>query len=377
MKKVLHIQKAKGISGSENHLLTLLPRLKRKELDIQFLGLVEARRGTDEFCVKLEQRGIATTVIPIRADFDPICLWQTYSFIKKAKPDLVHTHLIHGDLYGTVAAKLASVPHVISTKHGYSSFHKISKFYRLNKFIARFVDRYITISQALQEYCAEAEGIPKSKMVAIHYALDSISLNGDRTVKMIRSDYNVPSDSFLLVIIGRLIEVKGHKYLFEAIREVKERGKNVRLLVVGDGALRHSLEQAVVELGIRQEVSFLGFRTDVCGILLASDLFLLPTLGEGFGLVLLEAMAAGKPIVASNVTSIPEVVVNGETGLLVPPRDSHALAEAIDRFLGEPELRGKMGEASRQRVKEYFPVEKMVNATVKVYKEVLSGASAV
>ncbi|MGH7770922.1 MAG: glycosyltransferase [Candidatus Binatia bacterium] len=372
MRQVLHIQKAKGIAGSEKYLLTLLPELKRKGIDIEFLGLVEAGRETDEFGVELEGRGITTTKIPIRADFDPICLWQVYRSIKRTGPHLVHTHLIHGDLYGTIAAKLARVPHVISTKHGYSSFHRISRFYRLNKLIAPFVDRYITISQALQEHCIRAEGIPESKMRTIHYALQMPVLNGDGGRQALRVKLGLPTDGFLLVSVGRLIEVKGHKYLLNGIREIKEKGRNVRLLVVGDGPQRTNLEKFAVELGIAQEVSFLGLRRDVWPLLLASDLFVLATLGEGFGLVLLEAMAAGKPIVASNVTSIPEIVVHGRTGLSVPARDSNALAEAICYLMERPDLRWKMGEAGRERLKEHFTVEKMVQATEKLYEEVLS-----
>lgn len=373
--KVLHIQKAKGIAGSEKYLLTLLPELKREGFDIHFLGVVEGGEQSNEFTVELERRGITTTKIPIRADFDPICLWQVYRFIKGTKPCLVHTHLIHGDLYGTVAAKLAGVPHVISTKHGYSSFHRISRFYRLNQLIAPLVDRYITISQALQEHCVRAEGIPKRRMRTIHYALQLPPWDGDGDQQALRKKLGLPTDGFLLVSVGRLIEVKGHKYLFDAIREVKEKGKNVRLLVVGDGPLRGTLERFAVELGIAQEVSFLGLQRNVWPLLLTSDLFVLTTLGEGFGLVLLEAMAAGKAIVASNVTSIPEIVVHGQTGLLVPSRDSHTLAEALCYLCDRPDLRWKMGEAGRERLKEHFTVEKMVQATEGLYEEILNTSS--
>jgi glycosyltransferase involved in cell wall biosynthesis len=156
------------------------------------------------------------------------------------------------------------------------------------------------------------------------------------------------------------------------LREVLDTGRKITLLIVGDGPLRADLELFAKSLNLNGHAIFLGFRTDVWRLLQASDLFVLPTLGEGFGLAVLEAMAAGKPVIASAVTSIPEIVVDGLTGILVPPKDIQALVEALCLLVDEPEKVARMGQAGRRvAVEEFSPIE-MVQATQGVYEDLFS-----
>src|SRR3989304_7060956 len=229
--KILHVSKATGIAGSENHLLSLLPRLDRSRYEVTFTILTEPDKPLDDYLQMFEEKGIKTKRLIIRRDVDPKCLWDMYLFIRKNRFYIVHTHLIHADLYGTLAAKLAGVKFVLSTKHGYDSYKNISRFYRLNQIFSPFVQKIITISEALKEHCSKVEGISKEKMITIYYALKDNYVNNSELKNYIRDQLKLREDIFLIAIAGRLIEVKGHKYLFEALVHVKKKFNDFRLLV--------------------------------------------------------------------------------------------------------------------------------------------------
>jgi len=170
--------------------------------------------------------------------------------------------------------------------------------------------------------------------------------------------------------VGRLTEQKGHTYLLDAFAQVMRVLPAARLLVIGDGELRPTLERRATRLGLHGSVIFTGRREDVPRLMMALDVLALPSLWEGFGLVLLEAMAAGKPIVASRVSAIPEIVADGETGLLVPPRDVKALAQALLALLHDPQRATEMGRRGRLRLEQEFTVERMVSQTEAAYEKV-------
>jgi glycosyltransferase involved in cell wall biosynthesis len=177
--------------------------------------------------------------------------------------------------------------------------------------------------------------------------------------------------AFTIGTVGRLSWEKDQQALLEAFGLLKKQVDNACLLIVGDGALRGDLERAAEDLGIANDVQFLGYRDDVPSIMAALDVFVLPSLEEGISLTLLEAMAASRPIVATDVGGNPEVVVDGETGILVPSEDVAALAGAIIKLYGDKELRGKMGAAGRKRVEEHFSLNAMVDAYMALYSSVL------
>ena len=369
MKRILHIQKVTGIAGSENHLLTLLPRLDRHKFNVTFLILTEPDKPLKEYFVLLREKGIKTHQMLVRRDIDPFCLLTIYRFLKKESFDLVHTHLIHADLYGTLAAKLAGIPHIVSTKHNDNAFRTNMFMKALVRIANRRCKRVITISYHLADFAQRVEGVPAEHVVPIHYGLFPYNDRpGDW--RKIREEFAVPASATLVLSIGRLTEQKGHRYLLEAWRTIASVDPAVRLLLIGDGPLRNRLPAYARNIGLGDRAIFTGWRNDVPDLLDAADIYVHPSLWEGFGLVLLEAMATGKPVIASNVSAIPEVVINGETGILVPPRDSKALADAICRLLEDVEFRRKMGGAGRRRVEEVFSVERMVRETERVYEDV-------
>ncbi len=372
--RILHIQKITGISGSENHLIDLLSNLDRKRFEPTFLGLVEPGNPVKDYFDILDSRSVLNDKIVIKSHLDYSCLRKIKRYIKDGDFDIVHTHLIHGDIYGTVAARLAHAPHIISSKHGYDNYENTSAFYKINGLLSPFVERVITISNALQEKVNKSDMIPKRKMVTVHYGLDCNEYLKKSKVdeKTIRAELNLRDNHFNFASVGRLVDVKGYPFLIKAVKKMKLEGySDFTVLIMGDGPLKDDLLNLSVEMGVGELVRFLGRREDVSSILSISDAFVLPTLGEGFGLVILEAMAHRLPVISTTTMAIPEIVVEGETGLLVEPKSVDELAHAMKSFIDDRELAKKMGEAGFLRLKGSFTIPDMVSKTEEIYMEVL------
>lgn len=368
--RICHIFKITGVSGSENHLLTLASHLDHSRYRLTFCLLVEREPDLSAYIATLEAIGVEVVRFPIRADLDPLLLWRLVRFLRVQRPDVVHTHLIHGDLYGTLAARLAGVPHVVSTKHNDDAFRQRGFYAWLDRALARYQNQIITISHHLRRFYVEVEGLPADKISTIHYGLDpGAFLQRVGEGADVRAELGMPADVPLVGVVGRLTEQKGHAYLLDAFAEVIQALPSAHLLVVGDGELRPALEQQAARLGLQDSVTFTGRREDVPRIMMALDVLVMPSLWEGFGLVLLEAMAAGKPVVASRVSAIPEIVVEGETGLLVPPADPKALAQALLVILVDPTRAVGMGHRGRARLEQEFTIGKIIESTNQVYSD--------
>jgi glycosyltransferase involved in cell wall biosynthesis len=338
MKRVLHIQKVTGMAGSERHLLALLPGLAQR-FDVAFLILEDPRTPVDDYVAALTRAGVRTERLRIRWDGDPLCVLEMTRLMRRGAFDLVHTHLIHADVLGGVAARLAGVPVVVSTKHGYENYVRTSRAYWLAGIAARWARKVITISDALGRKVVEVEGIPTGKLITIHYGIECPVSDPEPSREAVRRSLGVPPDAFAVLSTGRLVPVKGFQYLIEAIGKLRAGGSSAILLIAGDGPERAMLQSQAERLGVGDGVRFLGWRADVPALLAGVDAFALATLGEGFGLAILEAMAQRLPVVATRVVAVPEIDQDGETGLLVPPRDPAALADALMVLERDPDLR--------------------------------------
>jgi glycosyltransferase involved in cell wall biosynthesis len=359
------MQKATGIGGSEHHLLTLLSRLDHSRFSPYLLVLEDPARPCPGFLAKIAGASIPHGVVPIARHIDPALPARLVARFRRWRPDIVHTHLLHADLFGIPAARLARVPAVVSTKHNDDPFrHGVVG--KVDWALSRMADRVIVISDHLRRFYRDVEGLPAEKLTRIHYGLEADGVPADGAA--VRREFRLAPEAPLAGVVARLEEQKGHRYLLEAFVRVRAAVPGARLLIVGLGPLRPALERQAATLGLADAVIFTGFRDDVDRIMAALDLFVLPSLWEGFGLVLLEAMRAGKAIVATAVSAIPEIVADGHTGVLVPPSDADALAAAIVRLLRSPELRGMMGRAGRERLQAEFGVERMVEQTSEIYE---------
>ena len=260
---------------------------------------------------------------------------------------------------------------IISSKHNDDDFRNKSYIKYLNKWLNKKVSKVIVISEALKQFSIEVEKINLNKIIVIRYGLDNFELKVKN--KNLRKQLGYTDKDFVFGIIARLTEQKGHIYLLEAFKKISTKHKEVKLLIVGDGHLKNHLKDIVEKINLKNSVHFLGIREDTPDIYNAIDAFIHPSLWEGFGLVFLEAMSFSLPIIATNVSAIPEVVEKDRTGVLVKPKNSEELFAAMEVFIKDKALAKKYGEMGKIRVKEKFSVENMVNKTSKVYLEVLNG----
>jgi glycosyltransferase involved in cell wall biosynthesis len=234
-------------------------------------------------------------------------------------------------------------------------------------------DKIITVSEAVRRVKIEKSNVSPEKVITIHNGIDTslFTSHSNTSKQQFRKSLGIPDNVLLLGSVGRLHPSKGFSDLISALVKIKSKLKSVKVIIVGDGKLSNNLKLQVKYDKLSDAIEFIGLRNDVPDILSALDIFVLPSLWEAFGIAILEAMAAGKPVVATSVGGIPEVVIDGETGILVPASDPDALANAIIRLIEDEELRVKMGNAGRKRVLKHFTIQKMVNKTEQLYQELM------
>src|ERR671937_1976261 len=353
--RILHVHRIGGIGGSERHLLTLLPALADRGADVRFLGLDDPSRAPEPF---YEQLAVPYDRMPAPRDVDPVLGVRVARAVREARADVVHTHLVHADVYGALAAR-----RLVSTKHNDDPF-RAGPFRFVERLLARRAARVIAITDALARFQVEQVGIPVEKLVVIPYGLDDLPEPwGENPSETVRPDARV------LLAVCRLELQKGVDVAVRALARVREREPAAELVVLGEGPDRGRLE--ALAKGLHVPVHLLGRVPDVGAWLRRAELLVHPVRWEGFGLAVLEAMLAGLPVVASRVSSLPELVVDGETGVLVPPDDPDALTAGIETALA---ARDRLGAAGRRRAQETFSVARMADATHAVYEQVLSGS---
>lgn len=368
--RVVHLSKVKGIAGSERHLLTLLPGLAGRGVDVSMWVLAEPDGSADSFCEAMQARGMPVETFPIRGHLDLSLPGRLAAALRAARPDIVHTHLVHADLYGLPAAGRADVPHAISSRHNDNPFRRRAGLKALNRRVMRRADRVIAISGALAGFVREVEGIEAGKVVTVRYGLEPPAQDLESGRQAARAAWGIEDAAPVVGFFGRLIEQKGVDTLLEAWAQVSRQYPAARLVIVGDGKERPALEARAAALGL-SGVRFAGWAPDAACLMPGCDIIAMPSRWEGFGLVALEAMAAARPLVTSRVSALPEIVVDLKTGLLVPPDDPPALAEAISGLLADPAWAGAMGQAGRARLAEAFSPERMIAETLAVYEDVM------
>jgi glycosyltransferase involved in cell wall biosynthesis len=359
---VLHAQKVAGISGSEAHLLSLLPDLRQRGWDIRFLMLHENEPGAWDFARELEAGGVPVDAIPMRTDVDPATFARVLAYLLTHRPTILHTHLVHADAYGQTAGTLAQVPVRLSTKHGFNEFREGRLFALGDRTIGALAHRQIAISRGLARYLSETEGFPEPDFEIVHYGIAA----GPEP-----EPYAGAEPRFLC--IGRLIPIKGHVVLLRAFRKVVDERPDARLDIAGRGVLEHGLKDLARELGLADSVRFLGHVTPVQRAIEEAQVVVVPSLGEGFGMVALEAMERARPVIAASIGGLEDLVRDGETGLLVGAGDADELAAAMLRLAADPEAAAEMGRLARSRAVERFPEDRCTERTEEVYRFWLNG----
>jgi len=292
--------------------------------------------------------------------------------LREMQPAVFHAHLTWplACKFGLMSAILARVPVIIATVHLFVEFHLDASIYLQQHLLAASLGRYLPVSNNLAQRLRETLHVPTRKLQVIHNGILMEPYNNNTPVDAgLRASLKGNSTRPIILTVARLDEQKGHRYLLEAAVFVPE----AQFVLVGEGPARLALEEQALSLGLGDHILFLGYRSDIPELLACCDLFVLPSLYEGLPLSVLEAMAAAKPVIASAIGGTDEAVIHGETGLLVPPADSVALANAIRIVLDEPALAQRLALNGRARVQREFSAGQMVQRVTQVYDELLSG----
>jgi glycosyltransferase involved in cell wall biosynthesis len=354
--RVLHVHKLTGVGGSERHLLTLLPALRARGIDARFLGLDVPGSDADRFYRELDAPAARIRCGP---DVSPRMARDVVRAIRAERPDLLHTHLVHGDVYGALAAALTRTP-FLSTRHN-DDRYLLGPFRFVDRAFARRARRLIAISDAVRAFL-ERVGHDPAKLVTIHYGLDELPAASSEVTP---AEAGVPEGVPLVLAVGRLTQQKDHP---TALRAFAAAGHpEARLAILGIGPLEAETRALTTELGIADRVVMPG-RLELRDWLERADVFLHTSRWEGFGMVLLEAMLAGLPVVATRVSAVSEVVADGETGTLVEAGDWRAAAAALEGYLSDAQLARAAGEAGLRRARDHFSVARMADRTVEVYR---------
>jgi len=362
--------------GGERVFAQIINRLSDKKYKI-----IVACLPTGTFIEKIKGSEAQIKSFDMRNRFNLRVILQLSSLIKKERVAIVHSQGARADFFARIAAKLASAPNVVSTVpmpvEGFD-VHPIRKliYMAFNRFSECFVDRFIVVSDALEKMMIEKHRIAPQRIVKIYNGIetDEYCISDEEIVhrrSSFRTKANIEEDVPVIGIIGRLVWQKGFEYFIEAIPEVLKEFKEAKFLLVGEGKLEDELKVKSKKLKLEDKIIFTGFLSDIKDALASIDILVIPSLQEGLPVVLLEAMAMKKPIVAANIEGIMEILENSVSGLLVPPRDIKALAEAVIDLLKHQDKANQMGIAARRVVEERFGVDTMVQKVKKAYEELL------
>jgi glycosyltransferase involved in cell wall biosynthesis len=307
-----------------------------------------------------------------------------FQFLRKSKPDIVHTHTSKAGMLGRLAAWMARVPIIIHTPHGHVFYGHFGKslsriFLQMEKLLGRITHHHIALTQEECNDYLRLKVSQASKTTVIHSGVDLQRFSkGAKQRTRKREELGISPDSLVIGYVGWLIPIKGATHLVSAMARVAEKYPKSLLILVGKGDDKGEeeikLKKQVERAGLADKIRFLGWRSDVDEIMGCFDIFVLPSLNEGMGRVLVEAMAAGLPIVASRVGGIPDLVKDGQNGLLAPPADAIALGNGIAALLEDKKIRKRMGQVGKKMCRQYS-TEAMVTPIDNLYRELLEECS--
>jgi len=368
--RLVHLVQSLDIGGLELMVVSLVEALDPARFESSVICYDEL----GSLVPRLERRGVRVRVLERQPGIDVRYVLRLSRNLAADRPDLLHLHNPTALFYGALAGRLARIPAIVYTDHGRDLASGRSVMLA-NQVLARLVDRIVAVSDYGRRNLIENEGFPTRRICVIHNGVSGRAFDGHQRRCKVRAGLGLVEAQPAIGIVARLDPVKNHSALLRAMRSVLEHVPDARLFVIGDGPQRGALESLAIELAIAPTVVFLGARDDVPDLLAALDLFVLPSLTEGLSLTLIECCAAGKPIVATDVGGNPEVIRDGENGLLIPPDDDRALATAIMRLLTDPDLAASIGQAGRARFEAEFTLDAMTSRYRDLYESIAPRAA--
>lgn len=369
---IAHILYRFDVGGLENGVVNLINRIPQDRYRHAIISLTDAT----DFKNRIHTPNVEIYCLHKRAGQDPAYLWRLWKLLRRLKPAITHTRNLAA-LETVFVALLAGVRRRVHSEHGWgmADLHGTNPKYRLlRRLMSKLVHRYIGLSKHIEQYLHEVVGIPAAKLTQLYNGVD---VGRFEAKKQSNAKHNLlppgflSADSIVFGTVGRMEPVKDQLTLTKAfIRLVEmsnDAGKHLRLMIIGDGELKAPAQELLQQAGVQEQAWLPGSHDQVPALMQAMDVFVLPSRNEGISNTILEAMASGLPVVATNVGGNPELVVENETGLLVPANDPTTMAEALHRYVINADQRSVHGAAGRRRIEQHFMLEHMVEKYLSVY----------
>jgi len=318
----------------------------------------------------LSEKGIGVHLLRRRPGIDYFYPFKLARYLKKSKIKILYLHNPTALFYGTLAGKIARTQCIIYTEHG-RDFSSSSKVKIANSLLCKMVNRVVVVAEHGKRYLVQHEGVNEKKIIKIYNGIDSQRFGKNHDVTLIRRELGITDDQSVIGIVARLDPIKNHTCLIRAMKIIAARLSEAVLLIIGDGPLRTELESLTTNLGLQNNIKFLGARSDIAELLGVMDVFVLCSFSEGLSLTLIEACAAAKPIVATNVGGNAEIVKHESNGLLVPSDQPEDLAKAVLEILTDKAKAKLMGKKGRKQFEEKFTLDVMVKKYEDLYESCL------
>jgi glycosyltransferase involved in cell wall biosynthesis len=363
---VLHLISSGGVYGAEKMLMALARALEHKGCH-SIVGVFDnVHVGPTPVIQEMATQHLAVESFPCKGRLD----WKTVTaireYIRRSRIDVVHTHGYKADIYGYLATRRPATP-ILATSHYWTRRTTALRFYAfVDQLLMRRFDKVVAVSDQIADSIV-ASGTPRKKVVTIDNGIDLLPFCN--ATPCLRHP-PATSESTVIGSVGRLVKQKGYDYLLRAVPGILRKFPNTAFIVVGEGPERPQLEALAEELGIRGKVNFIGERRDMPDVYASFDIFVLPSIDEGMPIALIEALASGRPLIATRVAAVPKLIIHEKTGILVEPKDSQALEEAVCRLLGDRTLQNRLGECGRAWAAEHYSAERMAETYLQMYQEI-------
>jgi glycosyltransferase involved in cell wall biosynthesis len=371
--RILHLISSVGLFGAERVAVDLCKSLKKTYHCEPILGVImNAYNPHEEILEEAKENDILHTVFSCRSQLDLKLIFSMREFIRKNGVDIVHCHGYKSNFYGLLASR-GRVPSV-TTNHNWLTAHwKLKIYCMLDSLWIRFFDRIVAVSDEVKKDMVKHK-IPEVKIRVIDNGIALERFEKQVETGRMKTQLGLEERTRVIGTVGSLVVEKGHLYLLEAARPILDIVKDLKFLIIGDGPLRKLLEEKSEELGIKKHLIFAGQRKDIPELLMAMDIFVLPSIKEGLPMALLEAMAAKRPVIATRVGAIPKVIENKDIGALVEPKDILGLRDAMMSLINDPDRMNLLARRGFDRVYSDFSSDQMGKHYLELYKEISNPA---
>ncbi len=365
--KILYVHTALPIGGAEELRFILLQGLNKERFE-PFVCCIKEKGLIGE---RIERLGIPVVELGFSGNFYDLRVFSAlFNLIKEKGFQIVQSCMFIATIFSTFPARVLKVPVILSEEHCIEVWkrmhHKI-----IDKIVFSLLDKVIAVSEEVKNYMISNEEISPDKVFVLPNTADQKRFEDISLARDLRKELNISQNGPVIGIVGRLHTQKGHKYLFESLFEIKKVFSNVKVLVAGEGPLEQELKEYVHQMQLEENVIFLGRYEDILSVFNTIDVLVLPSLYEGQPVVILEAMMCEKPVVATSVGGIPELIENEKTGILVPPKNIEALSSSIIKILNEKEYAKYLAFNAKKRFLEYFTPERYVQRMECLYNKLL------